>query len=348
MTKKIVFVLGAGFSFGAQIPLQSQLLKQIFDYTPDFKEAYIKIAQSTLEQFIDGLFTSTRNVALEDIFTILDRCVIGKERFKKYTWKDLYDCRNHLVNLILHILNVKQQSIPANAEAAYEKFAKLIVRKRRQSGQQKDPVGIISSNWDTVAELYIKKVLTGKQQKDTDIDYCTFTHGKGIPHINLKAKGYYNIKILKLHGSLNWLHCSNCGRLFVDDHNIGVQKIECAYCYRDAIDKKQDLFLEPLIITPTLLKELTNIHIKSIWQNTFIELQEAAEIYFIGYSLPFADFEFKYVLKKAINNDTVLYAILVDKDRRNGTMKRYKEFFGKRVRFDFTGFSSWVSNTSTI
>jgi NAD-dependent SIR2 family protein deacetylase len=341
--KKTVFILGAGFSCEAEIPLQSQLLNEILRYTPaDFEEANIYEAQNFLRTFIKDLFSSRKGIALEDIFTILDRCVIAKERFKNYTWKQLYDCRNHLITLILHILNVKQNSLPVGIEDTYNKFSRLVITKRRRAGQSRDPIAIISSNWDTVAESFINKMFTKRERSSTWIDYCTFTHGKGISHINLKAKGFYNIKILKLHGSLNWLHCSNCGRLFVDVENIGIQKLECEYCNRSVPGGSSELILEPLIITPTLLKELNNLHIKSIWQNAFIELQEATDIYFIGYSLPYADFEFKYILKKAIRDDANMNVILINRDKRNGTMKRYKEFFGKRINFNVAGFSGWM------
>lgn len=349
MSRKSVFVLGAGYSHEANIPLQAHLLTEIFQYKPpDFEEADIYVAQDLIRKFIVSLFGSTRGVTLEDIFTILDRSVISKERFKNYTWRQLFDYRNHLVYLILHILNIKQKAIRDDMEDAYRKFASIIVTKRRRAGQSKDPVGIISSNWDTIVELFINRILTKRQRGNTGIDYCTFTHGRKLSDIHLKARGYYNIKILKLHGSLNWLYCSNCGRLFVDDENIGVQKRECEYCNQNISDSDQRLLLEPLIITPTLLKELTNLHIKSIWQNAFIELQEAANIYFIGYSLPHADFEFKYILKKAIQNNTNLNVILTSKDRRNGTMRRYKEFFGTKIKFHFDGFSGWINGIEDI
>jgi len=37
------------------------------------------------------------------------------------------------------------------------------------------------------------------------------------------GKGGFNVKLLKLHGSLNWLQCPRCNRLFVDfDNKIAV------------------------------------------------------------------------------------------------------------------------------
>jgi len=348
VNSKSVFILGAGFSHDAQIPLQSQLLKEIINYSPSLEEADISKSQYNVKDFLTNLFGSTKGVTLEDIFTILDRCVIAKERFKSYTWKDIYEIRSSLVSLILYILHKKQEVIPSDVENSYLTFSQKIIEKRRKDGKMKDPVSIISSNWDIVAELFINKALTSKQREDTKIDNCTFTHGKGIPHINLKSLGFFNIKILKLHGSLNWLNCSNCGRLFVEDEAIGVQMKECEFCNSGSSSDNYNLLLEPLIITPTLLKELTNLHIKNVWQNAFIELQEASSIYFIGYSLPYADFEFKYTLKKAIRMDATINVVLSSEDRRNGTKRRYDDFFGKNINFCFDGFRDWIQTIDSF
>lgn len=147
MHSKSVFILGAGFSYDAKIPLQSELLNEIISYKPTgYEEADILESQNNVKSFINELFGSTKGIALEDIFTILDRCVVAKERFKNYTWKQLYDIRIHLVTLILHVLHKKQEEIPDEVKESYLKFAGLIIRKRRKTGQKKDPLSIISSN----------------------------------------------------------------------------------------------------------------------------------------------------------------------------------------------------------
>lgn len=346
MNSKTVFIIGAGFSYPAHIPLQNRLLEEIFLYTPDYTESSVLIAQKALRHFITDLFGKQNDVALEDVFTILDRGVLGKERFKNYSWQNLFELRGQIIYLILFLINKKMISVPDSAKNLYIKLCKKIIRLRRSQGQKKDSIAIISSNWDTLIELFLNRAFTKKQRSDMAIDYCAFTHffrPGGIPHINLKTAGKFNIKLLKLHGSLNWLYCSSCGRLYIDDtYSIGIQEMECRFCEASpdpAIKHK----LEPLIITPTFLKEFTNLHIKNVWQNVFVELQEASNIVFIGYSLPHADFEFKYILKKGIRTSARIQAVLIDKDKRNGTTRRYLSFFGKgRVDFNFDGLEGWA------
>ena len=73
-----------------------------------------------------------------------------------------------------------------------------------------------------------------------------------------------------------------------------------------------------------------------------MDLQEAERIVFLGYSLPMADFEFRYTLLRAIttNNDVAIRVVLYppdgliksDKDQwiRDQTEERFQNFFGQR------------------
>ena len=340
--QKSVYILGAGFSYPAKIPMQAQLLKEVFAYTPGFAEVRFVTAREKVERLITTLFDHPDQVTLEDLFTILDRSVIAKERFRDYSWSELYDFRENLVYVILHIIERKLSTIPAGIEETYRAFARFLIEKRQKAGRTKDGLAVISSNWDTLLEHFIDEQIDAQTLKKFGVDYCIYTHflnKKGIPHTNLRALGWHNIKLLKLHGSLNWLYCTNCGRIYVDQDNIGIHDEECGYCEQMTTAPK--LYLDPLIITPTILKEYNNLHIKNIWQNAFIDIQEASEVVFIGYSLPLADYEFKYLLKKAIKPGTKLIAVLAPSDKTE-TKERYVSFLGDGVEFHFEGLEKWV------
>jgi hypothetical protein len=103
----------------------------------------------------------------------------------------------------------------------------------------------------------------------------------------------YASKIMKLHGSINWLYCPNCSRLYVHRYkNIGINYADvCPHC---PVNEDQKILLEEMILTPTMLKELQNHHLGLTWQHAFMELNQADKVVFIGYSLPLADFELRY------------------------------------------------------
>ena len=339
MIEKSVFILGAGFSCGAGVPTQANLLSAILEhdntFDPEFETAKINIFN-----FIDNIFPATNNVDIEDIFTILDRGVNEKERFLTYTWQNLYLLRNNLIHLVLFIIDESLKKVDFQKGNDYLAFIQYLISLRES--EEKD-LAIISTNWDNLLEKYIENFATAESKIKTD--YCIYTYKLNdknhIPDITLKAKGFNNIKILKLHGSINWLYCSNCKRMYIDDLSIGIHDNKCQYC-EPISEGKDKLNIEPMIITPTLLKEYHNLYIQGIWQNAFIELQEATKIYFIGYSLPKIDFELKYLLKKAIK-DLDITVVLAPNDEYGESHNNYLRLFGKRnVTYCFDGFESWI------
>ncbi len=323
---KEVFILGAGFSYPAKLPLQKDLLSVLLK-NKDFQylEHYEKI-----ESFLDNFFKD--NFDLEDIFTILDRAYLYEENFSKYSWMEIFEVRKSLMFLIINLID--QQVIEAES---YQEIYKNFIQNISSSHED---ISIITLNWDTLLEKLIKQF-----SSDTMLDYCFYTYGYNdvnhIPHINLKSHGKQNLKIIKIHGSINWLICPNCQRLIVDDtlvKSIGIENLVCEHCknYSDL-----EISLENFIVTPTILKKFDNLHLKYIWNNAFIELQEANHVTFIGYSLPKADYEFLYLLKKVLINKEIK-VILAPCDKDSDIEKRYKNLFGD-VEFCFDGFEGCYS-----
>jgi len=320
-----------------------------------WKEIYIKIKD------ID--------VSLEDLFTLLDKASILKEYFGIYSVQELSNIHEKLDYCIVYSISYSMQVVKNNL--LYEQLSDFFVRKRLATKLSADPYSIITLNWDTLLDGYIyqacKKNNLIHTRKKILPDYCYYNYdiNSETPSTHIKAKGIYNIKLMKLHGSTNWLICSNCGRVYSDFlHNItlqctdGINKpIKCKLC--DSINRKYDL--KHILITPTFLKSLNTLQLKNIWHNAFMDLSEATNIYFIGYSFPDADFELRYVLKKALKQDAKIKVILhyLDnpdeynkyfnieyfqknyinvEDRLNLPYKRYKTFFNNHdIEFYYGG-----------
>ena len=377
MNNKSVFIFGAGASAAAKLPIQNQILEQIFDiknpplsnsfiednmlaeqysnfiisrrYLCDFlintfcnsdtKNFYISIFKNKCEKFTDidieeewyNVYTKVKciSISLEDIYTMLDKASILKECLNSYEEKNIYKIKNCLNNCILYVISYAINQ--SKDLKLYDKIAQYFVNRRLKTEQKEDPFSIITMNWDTLLDSHIynlckKNNISQKDTKATKFilpDYCCYNYDlhSNIPSTQVKAKGNYNIKIMKLHGSINWLYCSNCGRLYSDfSNNISLQsingnsvdcdKIKCRFCSNN--NKK--FFLKPIIITPTFLKDFNNLHLKTIWHNAYLDLCEADEIIFIGYSFPDADFELRYILKRALNSNVKIKVILHNND----------------------------------
>lgn len=430
---KTVYVLGAGCSKADGLPVQADILRQIFslklserkidihrnlldiefnrmpiEYTNRFevfdKNRFI-LGCFLLENFGDALqknilsesveniqisdtlsevrkykaelyeMAATLQISLEDIFTIFDKIELQREHWRSYTDIKVMEVYDALKICIIYTVCFQMEQI--EIRPVYEKFAKILIDKRIRVGLRQDKMSVITLNWDTMLEqeLYKQCVLCEKRIMP---DYCFYSYPfenmeQWIPSTLLKAKGFYNIKILKLHGSFNWLVCPRCGRISIDfrkniaQYVLGADRKEqsfCRHCSKDYEPENRPK-LRSLFVSPTYLKTFQDSNIKNIWHNAFIELSEADKVVFIGYSFPNADFEFKHLLKETIKDDCKIEVVLTQKDDLNYYMERlhtldsttrteivnkldvpmvrYEHFFGKdRIRFYYDGVQEYL------
>ena len=160
------------------------------------------------------------------------------------------------------------------------------------------------------------------------------------------------MKLLKIHGSLNWLYCRKCNEV---DITIG-EKLEA-----DDLDLKELCCVhkyctnkyEPLLITPTMFKNYENRIIKETWDCAERELTEADNLVFIGYALKDEDYQIRCLLMKALLNKEKGYQRVVVIDKRADGKDRdelekdignkYRDLYGNdTVKFEAIGFTEFV------
>ncbi|MCY1456218.1 hypothetical protein D9M71_734200 [compost metagenome] len=97
---------------------------------------------------------------------------------------------------------------------------------------------------------------------------------------------------------------------------------------------------------PTYLKNLSNPQYRIIWQNAGIEISEADEIVFIGYSLPYADFEMRQLLSRMTRKDARIHVVdYLPSENRAELKAHWSKFFGKReIKFSFDGAKSFINS----
>ncbi len=379
MANKTVFVLGAGFSMNAGAPSQAALIEEIYK----LKETYTKASQSKvlrwIEQF-DRFLKQTLYVTdgekvyytLEDIFTPIDRSIVENASFRHHTPRELTELRDIFNRLI--ILAVRSAiDNSGKPQTTIETFAKHIVAlsKIRLKNEKDDGVAVITTNWDIMLDNSTHNLINdepkSKGAKFTGVvDYCCYISSLEKNDDTIKpglyaiGKGRYNVKILKLHGSLNWLQCPRCQRLYVKYYkkwNGGYifEKKYCRHCDKNfAVKGEEANLLSTNLIMPTFLKNLNNVQNKLIWQNAGIELSEADKVVFLGYSLPQADFEFKQLLSRMIRKDAKIEAVLVPRDnpevyeendsgRYQTAGYRFQNFFsGRNIDISYDGVDEYV------
>lgn len=407
MTKKI-YVLGAGASRPAGIPMQSNLIKEIFslqkaDLKLKEKEASFMSetdndvfsqfnsfndAKKTFAKFLLNNFASKAllekymnekkekddpkkkdkdkinwpyyfnqlqklDISLENIFTIIDKALNDNIFFQNYNIEELRKVKNALDNTLIYLLSFYA---PDNNEL-YKEISRYLT-KELDGGNE--PV-IISLNWDTLIDEFLFKCCKGEDIfVDYGTDYYNISNGEKVNR-NIDKK----IKLLKLHGSINWLVCRNCYKLFAQSDEILALSVlmeksnqnDCNFC--EQYSRKNEL--ENSIITPTYIKNFERLHYKNIWRMAFNEISEADEIVFIGYSFPEADYELRYLFKRATELNTEIKVVLYKyndpdyyKKKINGEniddiinklslpAKRYLSFFKQNnITFNYKGIEDY-------
>lgn len=377
---KVVYVLGAGFSIPAGAPTQAQILGDILRL--DGWNDKVTAAKTRLEAFLTNDLRIRRDdipqIALEDVYTPIDRCIADGTSFKSKSTADLKQIREDLGYLISVAISrrITTRINSGDADGRYiHAFAEYIVAKAAKRAELAkgakdsslakayDPLAIISLNWDILLDNAIHSALHNRDpvvEGDYDpfgvVDYCCYISSVDAGDTRIRSGLWslgcrgYNVKLLKLHGSMNWLQCPNCQRLFVqyglkEDILERVGETCCRHCRKSGYENP----LAGSLVMPTFLKDLTNFQVKLVWQNAGVELMEAKHLVFIGYSLPNADFEFRQLLSRMVHENAKIEVVLrkgnseEDIRRYESTKERYQQFFGDRqIEFHLNGVTEFV------
>lgn len=359
---RTVYVLGAGFSIPAGMPAQTSILKKLEELEVDDVKflAYRDLARS----FIQKVFHCRDAwvcVSLEDIYTLLDRAIAQSEPLSGYEVDELRGVRDALNASITHLFDsIRQEGLAGSEHTWVKDFAEAVAQYTSRygganRGQAADTISFISLNWDIILDhALFRAFILYSERPDRPtgaIDYGTYfdpydpTEDRLLPNSLVAAmRGLGTVKLLKLHASMNWLYCSECGRLFVKaGEKIALAPASCRRC-----NHRSDALMFPLLLTPTFIKDMNNIHIKQIWHSARLLLREADRIVFVGYSFPQADFEFRLLLNKNARTNSKIEVVNFNDGEElsplgKETEDRYKWFFGERkLRFDWDGTEHFI------
>ncbi|MCR4663726.1 MAG: hypothetical protein K5622_07590 [Endomicrobiaceae bacterium] len=307
--KNYVFIMGAGASKDDNLPIQDEILTNILKQEFAFRnkegshiKEYRKVSDE-IKSLLKNIFTgskATDNISLENIFNVLETAIsknenIGKiqiEKVKKY-----YDSLlKGIMFATLTDAKLKEHNIfNKRAESPY-----TILGQKIYDGYKKESeinLSFITFNYDICLDRVLLSMYNENPCKSFDVDF-------GIDLGNYEMEKWFHrprkrkINLLRPHGSINWVFCKSCGKVFSKISKQGnpldlVGKKKCYNCGLSSV--------EPYIVHPTNNRIYDNRYIMQIWSKVEDILQKADNWCFIGYSLPEADRYFSYILSKVYN-----------------------------------------------
>lgn len=302
---------------------------------------YYSEVYSIREKVRSAIKEEAINVNLEDIFTAFDKSVVSRENLHGYTYAQMDKIRHSIMRLFIYYFSKSVFDHDFN-HTDYQAFFSYL-RKHRTA----DPATVITTNWDTLIEGYCNK------------NKLSYNYGFTTPYTSDligQAEVNYDLLLLKIHGSANWLRCLNCGAISVYEGNKAASSLfdddsteRCAVC-----GKEKTMYgasMQPELITPTMMKSLSSQLYTNLWASAAQELRTATHIIFVGYSLPIADFEFRYMLQKSIQSSAQIDVILSSSSNPENASettrwllpdKRYSDIFPKnKINFFYDGFGPY-------
>jgi SIR2-like domain len=302
-----VFVLGAGFSRDANMPLIGDFLVRMRDSHP-WLEAKGRVAEANA---VRDVLTFRLNASSAAYWTQLDLENI-EELFSLASSSDskLTQSIRHAIAATLDFsektmaprsVRMRVDNKPwtakagwLNPKAAESRFypdlyvhnvAKLlgIFRGGRMVGDNT----FITFNYDTVLEDALAQlgISFGYSFKKQSVDYDASSKA---------VRDDYQVKILKLHGSINWARRKKSGRTFaVFGHYDDVRAASAT----------------PELVPPTW-KKVFEDQLAHIWNSAVDALRGATRLVVIGFSIPPTDIHFKYLLASGLQENISIREIL--------------------------------------
>ena len=146
------------------------------------------------------------------------------------------------------------------------------------------------------------------------------------------VEGPYNgsLRLFKLHGSLNWAHCLDCGRLTAFPTELlphffsgETYDRDCAACGSGN--------LEPMILPPGPAKESSKL--APLWEAAEAILDDAHQIVFVGYSMPDYDTSVKQLFHRVCSSLRLRRKEIrvIDPGAGDALSKRYEAVVGPHI-----------------
>lgn len=355
-----LFIVGAGFSRNAGLPLASNFTPALLNTNRLRLDGPSNALVQFVKGFVNETFAEGHSAAptqwpeLEDVFTLVDLSANTGHHLGNYSASELRLVRRAMLVRMILMLSQHYLRGQRDADDNWDRLETLF------DEFDETDTAILSMNWDTVIEAGLART----QNLDL-IDYgCDAT---GVDYNasgrlqTRRATARRKVSLTKPHGSVNWLYCDACRDVFwVPPSSVSkvaqtlfreqdwtavanrtrlrqanrVRNPACPHCGNHAMGTRFATF--------SYRKALDFPMHAASWRTAERHMREARHWIFFGYSMPSADFEFKFLLKRvqlAMRQKPRITVITGGTPvAASETLRRFEQFFGDvpSERFQFS------------
>jgi len=311
---KLVFFVGAGFT------------KAIADAAPTGNDFLVKAFRPSwafsneqrvhdLKNFLIAVYHPLQDQAsyprVEDVLSLLDYCIsTARPLNKEFDLERLVRLRGTLVYVISQM--IKESFRRRGGQELARQFVQKALELRHE-------FVVISTNYDIVLDnsllsearscnygIRVRKSITlpaaaNQRAISPDIGHDDWHYQDEFT--DKSADGTLNrgpVLHLKLHGSLNWVHCPKC-----DEVDITLAQKGAANLLQDeqrsiCVNPYCTCSYEAFLVGPTMLKTYTSRILAELWKQSEQAVADAEQLIFIGYSMPDADYLIRALLIRGL------------------------------------------------
>ena len=372
MSNNPVIVLGAGATKACGGPLTDEILpaalKNWFEmdgqqFSVNNREDMLVLAKEFMQRCFNvpvdnDLITKDTCPSLPMVLSMLRRSTQLNMPIGDFSGDNLVKARRAIEYSIFAVIEATLHRIPEN-----KRFHTELLKPFYLKGIEPT---VISLNYDVIVDnamFLLSEFYQNMRPPNYGVDieterYKDFCRGGTFGNL------------LKIHGSLNWMYCEKCKRLdlFISEGMRTAKALDELYHsvpFDDAYSCQGtpcrnphcNSFINPILITPTYVKDYENPHVDQVWKQAEDKLKQADRVVFIGYSLPTDDVEVAMLLKRGLGHldpkqITVVEYVNGDDakppDQRtpltgHATGNRFRSLFGQDIDWQTTGFKGWLA-----
>jgi hypothetical protein len=311
--------------------------------------------RSDLCRLLPGLKTGQSTLpSITDVLSTLDHFLSSRDVPQPmFQPRFLEDLRTRLEYGVLQVLGGPDD--PASFRSRRHLLSQLAELLCGPPRPADSPVTVISTNYDILLETEIYG-FSGPLRPPAPIHEAIdfgFPWRDPVDGRLRHAPASPCIRLLKLHGSLNWLRCSLCGYTYIQrDGAIFQLAFDGEMTHSNSCHCGHGV-LRPVIVAPSTVRQIQDTNLLLVWQRALEALRDSGVWYIIGFSLPPEDLAIRSILMRAYHArgygdipevHVIQWDGLKGKDRE-AHEGRFRLIF-PNAHFDYTGIEGFIQNTA--